>query len=73
MSRTLSPTRRKKLDCVTTICTLTGIGFPLSPSIRVKTSCPPSRRGKGNEFRTAKLIEIKAANNKIPAPPCCDN
>ena len=25
------------------------------------------------EFKTAKFIEIKAANNKIPVPPCSDN
>ena len=64
MRRTLSPTRRKKLDWVTTICTLTGTGLPLNPSIKVKTSCPPSNNGKGNELRTAKLIEIKAHNVK---------
>ena len=73
MSSTLSPTKRKKLDWVTTICTLTGTGFPLKPSIKVKTSWPPSKRGKGNELRTAQLIDIKAANNNIPVPPCCDN
>ena len=73
ISSTLSPTNRKKLDWVTTICTLTGTGFPLNPSIKVKTSCPPSSRGKGKEFKTAKFIEIRAANNNIPVPPCCDN
>ena len=62
MSRTLSPTKRKKLDWVTTICTLTGTGFPLNPSIKVNTSCPPSNRGKGNELSTAKLIEINVRN-----------
>ena len=72
-SKTLNPTSRKKLDCVTAICTLTGTGFPLNPSIRVKTSCPPSKRGNGSEFKTAKFIEIKEANNKIPVPPCSDN
>ena len=71
--RTLSPTKRKKLDWVTAICTLTGTGFPLNPSIKVKTSCPPSSSGKGNELRTAKLIEIKAANNNIPVPPCSES
>ena len=71
MSRTLSPTKRKKLDCVTTICTLTGTGFPLKPSIKVNTSCPPSNSGKGKELRTAKFIEISAANNNMPVPPCC--
>ena len=72
ISRTLSPTKRK-LDWVTTICTLTGTGLPLNPSIIVKTSCPPSNNGKGNELSTAKLIEIKAANNSMPVPPCWDN
>ena len=73
MSSTLSPTKRKKLDWVTTICILTGTGFPLKPSIKVKISCPPSNNGKGKELRTAKFIEISAANNNIPVPPCCDN
>jgi len=39
----------------------------------VKTSCPPSSSGKGKELRTAKLIEISAANNNIPVPPCCES
>ena len=52
---------------------LAGTGLPLNPSIRVKTSWPPSRRGNGREFKTAKFIDIKAANNKIPVPPCSDN
>jgi len=52
---------------------LTGTGFPLNPSIKVKTSCPPSSSGKGNELRTAKFIEIKAANNNIPVPPCWES
>ena len=73
MSSTLSPTKRKKLDWVTTICSLTGTGFPLNPSIKVKISCPPSNSGRGNELRTAKFIEIKAANKSIPVPPCWDN
>ena len=42
---------------------MTGTGFHLKPSIKVKTSCPPSNNGKGNELSTAKLIEINAANN----------
>ena len=49
------------------------MGLPLIPSINVKTNCPPSKRGNGNEFKTAKLIEISAANSKIPVPPCSDN
>ena len=46
--------------------------FPLKPSIKVKTSCPPSKSGRG-KVKTAKLIDIKAANNKIPVPPCCES
>ena len=49
------------------------MGLPLIPSINVKTNCPPSKRGKGKEFKTAKFIEINAANSKIPVPPCLDN
>ena len=71
MSRILNPTNRKKLDWVTAIWTLTGTGFPLNPSIKVKTSCPPSNRGRG-KGRTAKLMDIKAANNNIPVPPCSE-
>ncbi len=52
---------------------MTGTGFPLKPSIKVKTSWPPSKRGKGKELSTAKLIEIKAANNNIPVPPCSES
>ena len=73
INKTLSPTKRKKLDWVTAIWILTGTGFPLNPSIRVKTSWPPSRSGRGREFRTAKFIDINAANNSIPVPPCSDN
>ena len=73
MRSTLRPTNRKKLDWVTAICTLTGTGLPLKPSIKVKTSCPPSNNGRGKEFRTAKLIDIKAANNNIPVPPCSES
>ena len=58
MRRILKPTKRKKLDCVTTICNFNGTGFPLNPSIKVNTSCPPSNSGRGNELRTAKFIEI---------------
>jgi len=39
----------------------------------VKTSCPPSNSGSGKELSTAKFIEISAANNNIPVPPCCDS
>ena len=39
----------------------------------MKTSCPPSSSGRGNELSTAKLIEISAANNNIPVPPCWDS
>ena len=39
----------------------------------MKTSWPPSNSGKGNELSTAKFIDIKAANNNIPFPPCCDS
>ena len=39
----------------------------------VKTNWPPSRSGKGNEFNTAKFMEINAANKNIPVPPCSDN
>ena len=73
MRSTLNPTNRKKLDWVTAIWTLTGTGLPLNPSINVKTSCPPSNKGKGKELRTARLIEIKAANNNIPVPPCYES
>ena len=52
---------------------MTGTGFPLNPSIKVKKSCPPSNSGKGNELRTAKLIDIKSANNNIPVPPCSES
>ena len=55
------------------MCLLTGTGLPLNPSIRVKTSWPPSRSGNGREFKTARFIEIKAANNKIPVPPYSDS
>ena len=44
---------------------MTGTGFPLNPSIKVKTSCPPSNKGKGNELSTAKLIEINAAKDPM--------
>ena len=71
--RILSPTSRKKLDWVTAICTFIGTGFPLSPSTIVNKSWPPSNKGKGREFKTAKLIYIKAAKINIPVPPCSDS
>ena len=49
------------------------MGLPLIPSINVKTNCPPSNKGNGKEFKTAKLIEINAAKSNIPVPPCSDN
>ena len=70
---TLNPTNKRKLDWVTAIWIFSGIGFPLIPSIRVKTNCPPSSKGNGSEFRTAKFIEINAANRRIPVPPCSDS
>ena len=73
MSKTLNPTKRKKLDWVTAIWTFTGTGSPLNPSIKVNTSWPPSNSGNGNELRTAKFIEIRAANNRIPVPPCSES
>ena len=69
----LNPTNRRKLDWVTAIWIFSGIGLPLKPSIIVNTNCPPSKSGKGSEFSTAKFIEIKAANKRIPVPPCSDN
>ena len=67
MSSTLSPTKRKKLVSHNHLY-FNWDRFTSKPSIKVKTSCPPSNKGNGNELRTAKLIEIKAANNNIPVP-----
>jgi hypothetical protein len=50
-----------------------GIGLPERPSARMKTSCPPSRAGKGSAFKTARLTdtilanEIRAAAADVPA------
>ena len=70
ISKTLGQLKGKTRLCAT-ICTL--LVLVSSKAFNLKTSCPPSKRGKGNEFKTARLIEIKAANNNIPVPPCCDS
>ena len=49
---------------------MTGTGFPLNPSIKVKTSCPPSNNGKGNEFSASKdPMERLEIHRKIQGLP----
>ena len=37
-------------------------GSPAMTSAMTKASCPPSREGKGREFRTARLMLSEAIN-----------
>ena len=70
---TLSPTSKTKPDCIKANWIFSGTGLPRILSKISRTSCPPSRRGNGNELRTARFIETNAEKRTRPEPPCSES